>query len=91
MKHWDYYEYRIAEHYLPAMFNADFSGMKDAEISEYESFESKARENAKAAGFTVGHWAPIDGSGDDWGTCEITGLGAMRCTVRLMVYREDAS
>lgn len=91
MKHWDYYEYRITEHYMSAMINADFSGMEDAEISEYEAFKSQAREAAKAAGLTVGHWAPVDGSGEDWGVCAVTGLRAMRCTVRLMVYREDAS
>ncbi len=91
MKHWDHYEYRIAEHYLPAMFNDDFSTMYDAEISEYREFDAQARENAKDAGFTVGHWAPLDGSGDDWRLCEVSGLLAMCCTVRLMVCREDAA
>lgn len=88
--HWDYYEYRIAEHYLPAMINGDSSGLTDGEISDYREFEKEAFKNAREAGFTVGHWAPVDDSGEDWGMCDVTALFAMRCAVRLMVYKESA-
>lgn len=91
MKQWDYFEYRIAEHYLPAMINADFSGMNDAEYKQHLAFEQQARETAIVGGFTVGHWSPVDDSGEDWGPCDISGHFAMRCTVRLMVYRESAA
>ena len=90
MKTWDYFEYRIAEHLLPAMINGDFSGMTEDEISDYREFEQQAFKNACEAGFTVGHWAPLDDSDEDWGMCDGTGLFAMRYTVRLMVYKESA-
>lgn len=86
-KHWDYFEYRIAENYLLAMVNGDFSDMDDIESGQYRAFDAQARDTAMDAGFTVGHWAQVDGSGEDWGQCEISGLAAMRCTVRLMVYK----
>lgn len=90
MKNWDHFEYRIAEHYLSAMVNGDYSGMTDDEISDYRKFEKEAFETAREGGFTVAHWAPVDDSGEDWGMCDVTGLLAMRCTVRLMVYKEVA-
>ena len=86
-KQWDYFEYRIAEHYLPAMVDCDLSGMDDTECKQYHAFDHQAHETAIAAGFTVGHWSPVGDSGEDWGPCDISGLFAMRCTVRLMVYR----
>lgn len=91
MKNWDHFEYRVAEHFLPAMINDDFSGMTEYEISDYRKFEKQAFKTAREDGFTVGHWADVAGSGDDWGLCDVTGLFAMRCTVRLMVYRAGAA
>lgn len=85
---WDHYEFKIAEHYLSALINADTSEMTDEEENEFNAWEGSARESARAAGWTIGHWADVDGSGEDWGRCEVSGLMAMRCTVRLMVYRE---
>lgn len=90
-KQWDYFEYRIAEHYLSAMVNCDLSGMDGTECEQYNAFDRQARETAIAGGFTVGHWSPVDDSGDDFGPCDISGHFAMRCTVRLMVYRESAA
>lgn len=86
---WDHYDYRIAEHYLSALINGDQSGMTDTESVEFNAWESQARDNATSAGFTVGHWADVADSGEDWGICEVSGLFAMRRTVRLMVYRPD--
>ena len=53
-KQWDYFEYRIAEHYLPAMVDCDLSGMDDTECKQYHAFDHQAHETAIAAGFTVG-------------------------------------
>lgn len=89
VKQWDYFEYKIAEHYLTAMINDDFSDIDYVECKQYHAFEQHAHETATAGGFTVGHWSPVDDSGEDWGHCDISGLFAMRCTVRLMVYREN--
>ena len=91
MNQWDYYEYKISEHWLPAMVNGDFSGMSTDECADYRTFERQAFDTAHENGFTVGHWAPVDFSCDDWGLCDISGLYAMRCIVRLMVYREGAA
>lgn len=87
-KIWDHFEYAIAEHRLSAMVNGDFSGMDDPECQQYRDFERQAFADAHAMGWNVGHWAPVDGSGEDWGTCEICRLSAMRCTVRLMVWND---
>lgn len=85
---WDSYEYCIAEHYLSALINWDISGMDDAESAEFTHWEQQARSDARAAGWTIGHWADVEGSGEDWGRCAISGLYAMRCTVQLHVYRD---
>ena len=89
MKHWDYYEYRIAGQYLSLMINDDMSGMETDEIRLYGDFDQQARQGATEAGFTVGHWATVGADGDDWGVCDVSGLFAMRCTVRLMVYKTN--
>ena len=86
---WDHYDYRIAEHYLSALINGDKSGMTDTESVEFNAWESQARNTATAAGFTIGHWIDVADSGEDWGICAVSGLFAMRCTVRLMVYKPD--
>ena len=87
---WDHYEYKIAEHYLSALINCDYSGMEDSEEFEFDAWRDTAAQNARDNGFTVGHWADVEDSGDDWGVCAVSGLFAMRCTVRLMVYKQGA-
>lgn len=84
---WDHFSYKVAAHFLSAMINGDYSGMTSEECAQYRHFERTAFDNARAAGFIVGHWATVDDSGDDWGTCAVTGLLAMREEVHLMVYR----
>lgn len=87
---WDHYSYKVAAHFLSAMINGDYSGMTSEECRQYRQFEQEAFANARAAGWTVGHWATVDDSGDDWGRCDVTGLQAMREEVRLMVYKQGA-
>jgi len=88
---WNHYEYRIAEHFLSALINGDETGLDDDEQTQFEQWESQARADAIAAGYTVGHWTVAEDSGEDWGICEVSGLFAMRCTVRLMIYTQDAA
>lgn len=84
---WDHYEYKLAGHYLSAMVNGDYSGLTSEECAEYRAFERKAFDDARAAGWTPGHWAHVDDSGEDWGICAVSGLYAMRECVRLMVHK----
>lgn len=86
---WDTFDYRIAEHYLSALINGDQSGMTEDEIAEFDAWESSARQNARANGWSIGHWCDVPDSGEDWGQCNIGGLFTMRCTVQLHVHRVD--
>ena len=88
--HWNSYEYRIATHYLPSLINADDSGMDEADTEALSAFCEKACADARAAGFTVGHWDCDSEESEDWGRCDVSGLFAMRQTVRLMIYRPDS-
>lgn len=85
---WDHYEFKIAGHYLPALINGDHTGLENDETRDLSQWESDAMQSARDSGFTVGHWSHDDCGGDDWGRCAVSGLFAMRETVRLMVYRE---
>ena len=87
----DHYEYKIAEHYLSALIDGDETGLEDDEQTQFEQWESRARADAIAAGYTIGHWTEVEDSGGDWGICKVSGLFAMRCTVRLMIYKQDAA
>lgn len=87
----DHFEYRIAEHYLSALINSDTSGLEDDEERQFNEWEAQARADARSAGLTVGHWVVAEGSGEDWGRCDVSGLFAMRCTVRLMCYRKEVA
>lgn len=84
---WDHYEFKIAGHYLSALINGDFSGMEESEVSDFEAWEQWARENARDAGFCIGHWTCDSEESGDFGRCAVSGLFADRQTVRLMVYK----
>ena len=88
---WDYYNYKIAEHFISALINGDMSGLEDDEQTQFERWEEQARANAHGEGWTSGHWTDVADSGEDWGRCDVSGLFAMRCTVRLMIYKQDAA
>jgi hypothetical protein len=71
----DYYEYTISEHFLPAIINADYSGFdNDSEetalIQWLESVPVK------------GHWSVVEDS-DNFRHCEITDLYSPTVKVRL--------
>jgi hypothetical protein len=61
----DYYEYRISDCYLSALFNADFSGLNDEEIEMFENWEKKLPLNGC---FSIPEEEP------HFAMCEITGL-----------------
>ena len=86
---WDHYEYKISEHYLLALIIGDETGLEDDEQTQFERWEEQARADARAEGWTIGHWTDVTDSSDDWGQCDVTGLFAMRSTVRLMIYKDD--
>ena len=88
MLQWDSYEFKVAGHFLSALINADESGMSDEESAEFNAWEESARQNARNSGFTIGHWSCDSEESDEWGRCDVTGLFAMRQTVKLHVYKD---
>lgn len=77
---WDWYEYTIAGHYLPALINGDESGLEERECKMLQTFTDNLPEQAKA-----GHWAyDNDDNGEDFTTCDVCGLYAGCYNVRLM-------
>jgi hypothetical protein len=88
---WDQFDYKIADHYLSALFNGDESGINESDCKALQAFIDRANDAARSAGFIIGHWSmPGDDECNDWGTCDVSGLLAMRCTVSLMVYRKQS-
>lgn len=70
----DHYEHRIAAHYLPALINGDYTGMTDAEETEFTAWiESTDRR--------ISHWDVTD-HGDNFARCEVSGLHADCAIVR---------
>ena len=60
--------YKIAEHYLPALINGDYTGMSAEEEYALEMF-------LQAQGLPKGHWSPRYHYDDrDFAKCEVSGL-----------------
>lgn len=76
---WDWYEYTIAGHYLPALINGDDSGLEERECEILQTFIDNLPEQAKA-----GHWAYNDENREDFTVCDVCGLYAGCYNVRLM-------
>lgn len=85
---WDRFDYKVADHFLSAIINADDSGLNDEEARQLQEFQANAYNAARADGFTVGHWDADTDQSEDWGRCAITGLHAMRSDIKLMVYKK---
>lgn len=83
MNQWDYYEYKIAEHFIFALEYGDYSDMSDEEIVEFQSWVETEQDSV------VGHWSIEEHDGGDFGVCEVTGLFANRATVRFNFKAED--
>lgn len=75
---WDYVEYRVAESFLPALINSDYSGLtNDAEVIQYGEFLARVYEEFGG----VGHFS-VEEDSQDFKRCEVCGLLAMVETVR---------
>lgn len=85
---WDSYDYKVAEHYVPAFINGDDSGLDDQDVQNLLEFEKNAWQAANAAGFTIGHWSAEGDDEGDYGKCDVSGLFADRAELKLMVFKE---
>ena len=81
MKTNDYFDFEIAEHFLPALINGDDSGLTNDESKLLDEF--------------VDHWQSLDSAtwdvlpvGNDFTVDYITGLYATTETVRLYYYND---
>jgi hypothetical protein len=61
---WDYYEFSIGEHFVPAIINGDYTGLNDTEERQLDKF---------LAEYKNGHWGYDDliGFSEDCRTCEV--------------------
>ncbi len=81
---WDYYKYRIANHYLPVLINGDETGMSDEELAVLSSFIDSAMVNIPE-GWNFGHWADCEDAG--FCICEVTNLLADCKCVKMMIFK----
>ena len=82
---WDWYDYTIAGHYLPALINGDESGLEERESRMLQTFIDSLPEQAKA-----GHWSyDNDENGEDLTICDVCGLYAGCYNVRLMFKKKQ--
>lgn len=63
------YTYYIADHLIPAIFYADYSGLNDFEYKYFMHF-------IECDTFNNGHWAMPDTSESEFTRCDILGLYA---------------
>ena len=73
------YEFTIAEHYAPALFNGDHSGLEDHESVALDQFEQWV---IREHGF--GHWSISDDE-PSFSRCDIGGLYADCANVEWVV------
>lgn len=73
-------EFTIAEHYLSALINGDYSGMDDAEESDFDSWLQSAQNGR------LGHWDCATES--NFMRCDVTGLRA-DCVTATFYFRES--
>lgn len=74
----DYYDYRIAEHWLSALFNADYSGLEDSEIKQFDAFMEGLPDNRIS-------WSIGDDEEPHFTIDEISGLHANCYDAKLIV------
>jgi len=76
----DYYTYTIAEHWVSAIENGDYSGLEDSEVKELEGFLDNLPSNAM--GWS---WSEEAGFAED----EISGLMAQCVEGKLFITEEE--
>ena len=69
----DYHEFTIGEHFLPAIINGDYTGLDDTEVSQLDSWLDGRHKR--------GHWDVPD-TRVSFDTCEICELYADCVTAR---------
>ena len=80
MRRYDYFSFTIGKHYLPALINADETGLTDTESEDLASFLSQ-----DCFAGLVGHWDCDTEDGTDIRRCEISGE-LSDCTVCRFVF-----
>ena len=76
--HFEQYEFRVSNSFLPALFNGDTSGLSPEDEAALDRFLAKATKMGR------GHWAVIEEDAG-FGRDEITGLGSDRALIAWMV------
>ena len=76
----DYYEYRVSNHFLPALINDDDSGLDPHDFESLEIWLTTVPKD--------GHWAVIE-TGGNFTVCEISELFADCATVRRCFRKES--
>lgn len=74
------YDYQIAEHYLPALINADVTGLEPGEDLDLDTFVAWVQSEHGAEG----HWACPSDDSPDFRMCEVSGLMSNCQTVSYM-------
>lgn len=79
---WDYYEFSIAEHFVSAIINEDYTGLNDEEEKQLDNF---------LAGYKDGHWDYEDliGFSEDYKTCEVCNQYAKTMQLRFHFKQSD--
>lgn len=72
----DYYEYKIAEHFIFVIEYSDYGDMTKGEIAEFKAWLGYVQDGI------AGHWSIEEHGGEDYGICAVSGLFANRATVR---------
>ena len=76
----DYYTYTIAEHWVSAIENGDYSGLEDSEVERLEDFLDSLPHNAMSW-----DWSEEAGFAED----EISGLMAQCVKGKLFITEEE--
>jgi len=73
----DYFEYKIGEHFMPAIINDDFTGLDDSEAATLNEWLDNNDMRAS-------HWV-IEDDNENYCECEISGL-VNRCVVARLYF-----
>ena len=81
---------RVAEHYLPVIFNDDVSGIHDSELYYWQKFthdlQSESREQYGKDHIVFG-WEYATADGDEiWDTCDVCELTAQVYDIKVHIY-----
>ena len=78
----DYFEYRVSEHFLPAIVNDDYTGLNDEESNLLQQFLTEASKLENAI------WV-IDEDSSNFIDCDVTGLFSNCHKVKLHFFNSS--